>query len=431
MNGCLDDWRSVLVPQIKNATMLPHFFGIKPSQNLQLTIFGKIFQSSENRFHVLEAVNTFDAHSFTQHPTRAHVSRSLLPLCDLYRSASFWLSVPPRGRSVSPQPKLGQNGIFPDNIWSTRHLAGTHISEQQSRISQTPANSLCENTNGECRCIRPPWDEIATWTWTRRSTEWFSWWKIGRGDGKAKTDNCFGSFLMAQANSSNLALDVLRLLKTSSPVSSLQKTKSMVVAGEFDNWLNKAVMRFSMLLKYSCWWNADATASCRAVLHQQRVTAPGLELVSNVLSLIALWHGLAAPHHGGPICAKRRSCRRRLGGHARLDCKNFGGACSPISSHLLDVPISGLNIVIAFLEPHFSLSFDIKTTEKSFWASDELLTSFLQENPLKTRLTLPYFGDLGRNFKVTSCDVAIIWPDKWYISGIYCQLSDYISPTTY
>lgn len=57
---------------------------------------------------------------------------------------------------------------------------------------------------------------------------------------------------MAQANSSNLALDVLRLLKTSSPVSSLQKTKSMVVAGEFDNWLNKAVMRFSMLLKYSC-----------------------------------------------------------------------------------------------------------------------------------------------------------------------------------
>ena len=22
----------------------------------------------------------------------------------------------------------------------------------------------------------------------------------------------------------------------------------------------------------------------------------------------------------------------------------------------------------------------------------------------------PYFGDLGRNFQVTSCDVAIIWP---------------------
>ena len=33
------------------------------------------------------------------------------------------------------------------------------------------------------------------------------------------------------------------------------------------------------------------------------------------------------------------------------------------------------------------------------------------------------FRDLGRNFKVTSCDVAIIWPDK-------CLLNNGVKPAS-
>ena len=59
------------------------------------------------------------------------------------------------------------------------------------------------------------------------------------------------------------------------------------------------------------------------------------------------------------------------------------------------------------------MSFGIKTNhEKSFWASDGIANKFAAVESTKNT-THPYFGTLGRYFKVTSCDVAIIRPDFW------------------
>ena len=56
------------------------------------------------------------------------------------------------------------------------------------------------------------------------------------------------------------------------------------------------------------------------------------------------------------------------------------------------------------------MSFGIKTNhEKSFWASDGIANKFAAVESTKNT-THPFFGTLGRYFKVTSCDVAIIRP---------------------
>ena len=57
------------------------------------------------------------------------------------------------------------------------------------------------------------------------------------------------------------------------------------------------------------------------------------------------------------------------------------------------------------------MSFGIKTNhEKSVWASDGIANKFAAVESTKNT-THPYFGTLGRYFKVTSCDVAIIRPE--------------------